>query len=138
VHSGVNRTDNRPTNHDGAANAHVPIMEPEAEGGEAMIARIWRGTVAQSDRDTYARYMYDTGIAGYASAEGNRGVWMLLGDEEWDLFLSTKLTRPPAGGWRYRRFHPGARDHRPKSAHPVRRERGNKHDTGRRTLADGT
>src|SRR6478672_2215655 len=45
-----------------------------------MIARIWRGTVAQSDGDTYAQYMHHTGIAGYASTEGNRGVWMLRRD----------------------------------------------------------
>ena len=45
-----------------------------------MIARIWRGAVAQSDGDKYAQYMHDTGIAGYASTEGNRGVWMLRRD----------------------------------------------------------
>ena len=45
-----------------------------------MIARIWRGTVAQSDGDTYAQYVHDTGIAEYASTEGNRGVWMLRRD----------------------------------------------------------
>ena len=45
-----------------------------------MIARIWRGTVAQSDGDTYAQYMHGTGIAGYASTAGNRGVWMLRRD----------------------------------------------------------
>ena len=45
-----------------------------------MIARIWHGTVAQSDGDTYAQYMHHTGIAGYASTEGNRGVWMLRRD----------------------------------------------------------
>ena len=45
-----------------------------------MIARIWRGMVAQSDGDTYAQYMHGTGIAGYASTAGNRGVWMLRRD----------------------------------------------------------
>ena len=45
-----------------------------------MIARIWHGTVAQSDGDTYVQYMHHTGIAGYASTEGNRGVWMLRRD----------------------------------------------------------
>jgi heme-degrading monooxygenase HmoA len=45
-----------------------------------MIARIWQGTVARSDGDTYAQYMHHTGIAGYASTEGNRGVWMLRRD----------------------------------------------------------
>jgi heme-degrading monooxygenase HmoA len=41
---------------------------------------MWRGTVAQSDGDTYAQYMRDTGIAEYARTEGNRGVWMLRRD----------------------------------------------------------
>ena len=45
-----------------------------------MIARIWHGTVARSDGDKYAQYMHHTGIAGYASTEGNRGVWMLRRD----------------------------------------------------------
>jgi len=45
-----------------------------------MIARIWHGTVAQSDGDKYVQYMHHTGIAGYASTEGNRGVWMLRRD----------------------------------------------------------
>ena len=45
-----------------------------------MIARIWRGAVAQADRDAYARYMEDTGVAGYAGTPGNRGVWMLRRD----------------------------------------------------------
>jgi heme-degrading monooxygenase HmoA len=45
-----------------------------------MTVRIWRGAVAKSDGDAYARYMRDTGVAGYASSEGNRGVWMLRRD----------------------------------------------------------
>jgi heme-degrading monooxygenase HmoA len=45
-----------------------------------MIARIWRGAVAQPDGDAYARYMQDTGVAGYARTPGNRGVWMLRRD----------------------------------------------------------
>jgi len=45
-----------------------------------MIARIWRGAVARSDGDAYARHMQDTGIAGYTSTKGNRGVWMLRRD----------------------------------------------------------
>jgi heme-degrading monooxygenase HmoA len=36
--------------------------------------------VAQSDGDAYARYMQDTGVAGYAGTPGNRGVWMLRRD----------------------------------------------------------
>jgi heme-degrading monooxygenase HmoA len=42
-----------------------------------MVARIWRGAVAQADGDEYARHMQDTGVAGYARTPGNRGVWML-------------------------------------------------------------
>ena len=45
-----------------------------------MIARIWRGAVAQADGDDYARYMKQTGVAGYVSTPGNRGVWMLRRD----------------------------------------------------------
>jgi heme-degrading monooxygenase HmoA len=42
-----------------------------------MIARMWRGAVARSDGDAYAEYMENTGVAGYVSTPGNRGVWML-------------------------------------------------------------
>lgn len=42
-----------------------------------MIARTWRGAVREEDGDAYARYMRDTGVAGYAATAGNRGVWML-------------------------------------------------------------
>jgi heme-degrading monooxygenase HmoA len=45
-----------------------------------MIARIWRGAVAQSDGDAYAEYMDSTGVPGYRSTPGNRGVWMLRRD----------------------------------------------------------
>jgi heme-degrading monooxygenase HmoA len=45
-----------------------------------MIARIWRGAVLREDRDAYADYMQDTGVAGYARTPGNRGVWMLRRD----------------------------------------------------------
>ena len=45
-----------------------------------MIARIWKGTVREQDGDAYADYMQKTGIAGYASTPGNRGVWMLRRD----------------------------------------------------------
>jgi heme-degrading monooxygenase HmoA len=45
-----------------------------------MIARIWRGAVRKEDGDAYARYMQDTGVAGYASTPGNRGVHMLRRD----------------------------------------------------------
>ena len=45
-----------------------------------MIARIWKGAVRRHDGDAYARYMQDTGVAGYAGTPGNRGVWMLRRD----------------------------------------------------------
>jgi heme-degrading monooxygenase HmoA len=47
-----------------------------------MIARIWRGAVAECDGDAYARYMDGTGVAGYARTPGNRGVWMLRRDTD--------------------------------------------------------
>ena len=31
-----------------------------------MIARVWKGAVRRRDGDAYARYMQDTGVAGYA------------------------------------------------------------------------
>jgi heme-degrading monooxygenase HmoA len=42
-----------------------------------MIARIWRGSVAAADADAYADYMLTTGVPGYATIPGNRGVYML-------------------------------------------------------------
>ena len=45
-----------------------------------MIARVWKGAVRRHDGDAYARYMQDTGVAGYAGTPGNRGVWMLRRD----------------------------------------------------------
>ena len=46
-----------------------------------MIARIWRGAVRREDRDAYAAYIGETGLAGYAATAGNRGAWMLRRDE---------------------------------------------------------
>jgi heme-degrading monooxygenase HmoA len=45
-----------------------------------MIARIWRGAVAQADGDAYAEYMDGTGMVGYKDTPGNRGAWMLRRD----------------------------------------------------------
>lgn len=42
-----------------------------------MIARIWRGAVSVTDGDTYADYVSKTGVPGYTSTPGNRGVFML-------------------------------------------------------------
>jgi heme-degrading monooxygenase HmoA len=47
-----------------------------------MIARIWRGAVRTADADEYAEYMRGTGLAGYRSAPGNRGAWMLRRDTD--------------------------------------------------------
>jgi heme-degrading monooxygenase HmoA len=46
-----------------------------------VIARIWRGAVRSEDGDTYVDYLEDTGVKGYASTRGNRGVWMLRREE---------------------------------------------------------
>jgi heme-degrading monooxygenase HmoA len=45
-----------------------------------MIARIWSGAVRSEDGDTYADYIGETGLAGYAATPGNRGAWMLRRD----------------------------------------------------------
>jgi heme-degrading monooxygenase HmoA len=42
-----------------------------------MIARTWRGAVRAADGASYAAYIQDTGLAGYASTPGNRGAWLL-------------------------------------------------------------
>lgn len=42
-----------------------------------MIARIWRGTVRESDQDTYYTYLQKTGLKEYAATPGNRGVYTL-------------------------------------------------------------
>ena len=39
-----------------------------------MIARIWRGTVRESDKDVYYDYLQQTGLKEYAAVPGNRGV----------------------------------------------------------------
>jgi heme-degrading monooxygenase HmoA len=49
-------------------------------GGRLMIARIWRGAVRIADGDAYARYMEDTGLAGYKSTPGNLSALMLRRD----------------------------------------------------------
>jgi heme-degrading monooxygenase HmoA len=47
-----------------------------------VIARIWRGAVRPDDGDAYAEYIERTGVAGYRSTPGNRGVTMLRRDVE--------------------------------------------------------
>ena len=45
-----------------------------------MIARIWRGVVRREDGDAYAKYMEETGVAGYVAVSGNRSVTMIRRD----------------------------------------------------------
>jgi heme-degrading monooxygenase HmoA len=45
-----------------------------------MVARIWRGVVRREDGDAYARYMEETGVAGYVAVPGNRSVTMIRRD----------------------------------------------------------
>lgn len=57
-----------------------------------MIARTWKGAVRREDADAYAAYMRETGVAGYASTPGNRGVWMLrrdVGDDRTEFMMFT-------------------------------------------------
>ena len=42
-----------------------------------MIARIWRGTTREADKDNYFEYLQKTGLKEYKSIPGNRGVWTL-------------------------------------------------------------
>jgi heme-degrading monooxygenase HmoA len=42
-----------------------------------MIARIWRGTVREADKDTYYDYLKKTGLKEYAETPGNKGVYTL-------------------------------------------------------------
>jgi heme-degrading monooxygenase HmoA len=42
-----------------------------------MIARIWRGTVREADKDEYYEYLRETGLKEYAETPGNRGVYTL-------------------------------------------------------------
>jgi heme-degrading monooxygenase HmoA len=48
-----------------------------------MIARMWRGWVADEKATAYVDYVNETGIAGYLATSGNRGAQLLtrtLGD----------------------------------------------------------
>jgi heme-degrading monooxygenase HmoA len=45
-----------------------------------MIARVWRGWVRTEDRDAYAAYIEQTGIAHYRATPGNLEAHMLLRD----------------------------------------------------------
>jgi len=56
-----------------------------------MIARIWRGTVRESDKDVYYTYLQETGLKEYASIPGNRGVLTLrrINNGACEFFLLT-------------------------------------------------
>ena len=56
-----------------------------------MIARIWRGTVRESDKDIYYEYLQETGLKEYAGTPGNRGVHTLrrIFDGKCEFFLLT-------------------------------------------------
>lgn len=56
-----------------------------------MIARIWRGTVRDTDKDVYLEYLKKTGLREYAETPGNRGVYTLrrVADGKCEFFLLT-------------------------------------------------
>ena len=56
-----------------------------------MIARIWRGTVREADKDIYLEYLKKTGLHEYAATAGNRGVYTLrrVGDGKCEFLLMT-------------------------------------------------
>lgn len=42
-----------------------------------MIMRTWRGWTRPDDRDDYATYIIETGIAAYKATPGNRGAYLV-------------------------------------------------------------
>ena len=56
-----------------------------------MIARIWRGTVREADKNTYLEYLKETGLREYAETPGNRGVYTLrrVADGKCEFLLLT-------------------------------------------------
>jgi heme-degrading monooxygenase HmoA len=46
-----------------------------------MIMRIWHGTTARANGDSFFRYVLETGVPWYCSLEGNLGVMVLRKDE---------------------------------------------------------
>jgi heme-degrading monooxygenase HmoA len=45
-----------------------------------VIARMWRGWVRTEDRETYAAYVEETGMAHYRRTAGNQGAHLLTRD----------------------------------------------------------
>ncbi len=52
----------------------VPAARAPRTTAVAMLARIWRGATRAEDADAYLDYLHRTGLAAYASTEGNRDV----------------------------------------------------------------
>ena len=46
-----------------------------------MIARTWRGWTRRGDADAYVEYLHETGLREYRATPGNRGAWVLVGDD---------------------------------------------------------
>jgi heme-degrading monooxygenase HmoA len=42
-----------------------------------MIARQWVGETLESDSDTYAKYLQETGVKEIRATKGNKGVWLM-------------------------------------------------------------
>ena len=61
------------------------------EARTIMIARIWRGTVREADKDIYYEYLQKTGLKEYADTPGNRGVHTLrrIADGKCEFLLLT-------------------------------------------------
>ena len=56
-----------------------------------MIARTWHGRVPAEKADAYHKYLLETGVKGYRSTEGNRGVHVFcrIEDDEAHFLLLT-------------------------------------------------
>jgi hypothetical protein len=63
-----------------------------------MIARVWRGSTPESDKDAYFHYLQKTGLADYRSIPGNKGVPVLRhvhgGRAEFTLINPMTPSRP--------------------------------------------
>jgi heme-degrading monooxygenase HmoA len=57
--------------------------------GGNVIARIWHGVTLATKADKYVGYLKETGLADYAAADGNRGVYLLRRIEgDWAHFMT--------------------------------------------------
>jgi heme-degrading monooxygenase HmoA len=56
------------------AAANGPEVDPTED---TMIARMWHGRTRAADADSYAAYLYQSGIPDYRRTPGNRGAWVL-------------------------------------------------------------